>query len=286
MSDYLETLYDGYGQRFRMDKLLHEVRTEHQHLVIFENARMGRVMALDGVIQTTEADEFIYHEMLTHVPILAHGNAKRVLIIGGGDGGMLREVRKHRGVESITMVEIDGTVVEMCQEFLPNHSCGAYEDPRLNLVIDDGMNFVATTTEKFDVIISDSTDPIGPGEVLFSENFYQACRRCLNDGGILVTQNGTPFMQLAEVQNTASRMDGLFADWHFYMAAVPTYIGGSMTFAWGSTDAEYRKLPLETLRQRYAGSSIVTRYYNPEIHQGAFALPQYVLQAVNKPSND
>ena len=286
MSDYQETLYDGYGQCFRMDRLLHEVRTEHQHLVIFENARMGRVMALDGVIQTTEADEFIYHEMLTHVPILAHGAAKRVLIIGGGDGGMLREVRKHHSVESITMVEIDGTVVEMCKEFLPKHSCGAYEDPRLNLVIDDGMNFVATTAEKFDVIISDSTDPIGPGEVLFSENFYQACRRCLNDGGILVTQNGTPFMQLAEVQTTAGRMDGLFADWHFYMAAVPTYIGGSMTFAWGSTDAEYRKLALETLRQRFAGSGIVTRYYNPEIHQGAFALPQYVLQAVNKPSND
>ncbi len=286
MSDYQETLYQGYGQRFSIDNMLHEVRTEHQHLVIFENARMGRVMALDGVIQTTEADEFIYHEMLTHVPILAHGAARRVLIIGGGDGGMLREVRKHRSVESITMVEIDGTVVEMCKEFLPNHSCGAFDDPRLNLVIDDGMNFVATTTEKFDVIISDSTDPIGPGEVLFSENFYQACRRCLNDGGILVTQNGTPFMQLAEVQTTAGRMDGLFADWHFYMAAVPTYIGGSMTFAWGSTDAEYRKLALETLRQRFAGSGIVTRYYNPEIHQGAFALPQYVLQAVNKPSND
>ena len=286
MSDYQETLYDGYGQRFRMDKLLHEVRTEHQHLVIFENARMGRVMALDGVIQTTEADEFIYHEMLTHVPILAHGLARRVLIIGGGDGGMLREVAKHRSVEHITMVEIDGTVVEMCKEFLPGHSKGAFEDPRLNLVIDDGMRFVATTTEKFDVIISDSTDPIGPGEALFSENFYQACRRCLNDGGILVTQNGTPFMQLAEVQTTAGRMHGLFADWHFYMAAVPTYIGGSMTFAWGSTNSDYRKLPLDTLRQRFAGSGIVTRYYNPEIHIGAFALPQYVLQAINKPSND
>lgn len=286
MSDYQETLYEGYGQRFRMDKLLHEVRTEHQHLVIFENPRMGRVMALDGVIQTTEADEFIYHEMLTHVPILAHGLAKRVLIIGGGDGGMLREVSKHRSVEHITMVEIDGTVVEMCKEFLPNHSKGAYDDPRLNLVIDDGMRFVATTEEKFDVIISDSTDPIGPGEVLFSDNFYQACRRCLNDGGILVTQNGTPFMQLAEVQTTASRMNGLFADWHFYQAAVPTYIGGAMTFAWGSTDAAYRKLPLDTLRQRFAGSGIVTRYYNPEVHLGAFALPQYVLQAVNKPSND
>jgi spermidine synthase len=286
MSDYQETLYEGYGQRFRMEKMLHEVRTEHQHLVIFQNPRMGRVMALDGVIQTTEADEFIYHEMLTHVPILAHGLAKRVLIIGGGDGGMLREVAKHATVEHITMVEIDGTVVEMCKEFLPNHSRGAFEDPRLNLVIDDGMRFVANTQEKFDVIISDSTDPIGPGEVLFSENFYQACHRCLNEGGILVTQNGTPFMQMSEVQTTAGRMNGLFADWHFYQAAVPTYIGGAMTFAWGSTNTQYRKLSVDTLRQRFAGSGIVTRYYNPEIHIGAFALPQYVLQALNKPSND
>ncbi|QXG45835.1 polyamine aminopropyltransferase [Pseudomonas viridiflava] len=286
MSDYQETLYEGYGQRFRIEKMLHEVRTDHQHLVIFQNPRMGRVMALDGVIQTTEADEFIYHEMLTHVPILAHGAAKRVLIIGGGDGGMLREVAKHSTVEHVTMVEIDGTVVEMCKEFLPTHSNGAFEDSRLNLVIDDGMRFVATTEEKFDVIISDSTDPIGPGEVLFSENFYQACHRCLNEGGILVTQNGTPFMQLSGVQTTAGRMNGLFADWHFYQAAIPTYIGGAMTFAWGATDKAYRKLPLETLRQRFAGSGIVTRYYNPEVHIGAFALPQYVLSAIKKPSND
>jgi spermidine synthase len=286
MHDYQETLYVGYGQRFSVDRMLHEVRTEHQHLVIFENARMGRVMALDGVIQTTEADEFIYHEMLTHVPILAHGNAKRVLIIGGGDGGMLREVSKHASVEHITMVEIDGTVVDMCKEFLPNHSQGAFDDARLNLVIDDGMRFVATTSETFDVIISDSTDPIGPGEVLFSENFYQACHRCLNAGGVLVTQNGTPFMQLDTVRNTAGRMNGLFADWHFYQAAVPTYIGGSMTFAWGSTDPALRQVDSATLAQRFAASGIQTRYYNPAIHQGAFALPQYVLQAIGKPAND
>lgn len=286
MHDYQETLYDGYGQRFSVDRMLHEVRTEHQHLVIFENARMGRVMALDGVIQTTEADEFIYHEMLTHVPILAHGAAKRVLIIGGGDGGMLREVSKHASVEHITMVEIDGTVVDMCKEFLPNHSQGAFDDPRLNLVIDDGMRFVATTTEKFDVIISDSTDPIGPGEVLFSENFYQACHRCLNDGGVLVTQNGTPFMQLDTVRNTAGRMNGLFADWHFYQAAVPTYIGGAMTFAWGSSNPALRHVDTAALQQRFAASGIQTRYYNPAIHQGAFALPQYVLQAIGKPAND
>ncbi|ENA29587.1 spermidine synthase 1 [Pseudomonas sp. HPB0071] len=285
MKDYLETLYDGYGQRFRMDELLHEVRTEHQQLVIFKNARMGRVMALDGVIQTTEADEFIYHEMLTHVPLFAHGQAKRVLIIGGGDGGILREVAKHKSVEHITMVEIDAAVVDMCKTYLPNHSNGAFDDSRLNLVIDDGMRFVANTTDRFDVIISDSTDPIGPGEVLFSENFYQACHRCLSEGGILVTQNGTPFMQLDEVKTTASRVNGLFADWHFYQAAVPTYIGGAMTFAWGSRDAGKRFVPVDTLRERFAASGIVTRYYNADIHIGAFALPQYVLGAIGKTSN-
>ena len=262
------------------------MRTERQHLVIFENARMGRVMALDGVIQTTEADEFIYHEMLAHMPILAHGLARRVLIIGGGDGGILREVARHRDIESITMVETDRTLVELCKEFLPNHSAGTFDDPRLNLVFDDGMHFVATTEERFDVIICDSTDPIGSGEALFSEHFYQACRRCLNEGGILVAQNGTPFMQLGELQTTAKRMQGLFADWHFYLAAVPTYIGGAMSFAWGACNAESRKLPLETLMQRYSGSGIVTRYYNPHVHIGAFALPQYLLHAIAKPSND
>lgn len=285
MSDYLETLYLGYGQRFSMDKMLHEVRTEHQHLVIFENARMGRVMALDGVIQTTEADEFIYHEMLAHVPLFAHGAAKRVLIIGGGDGGMLREVCKHPEVEHITMVEIDDTVVQMCKTFLPRHSDGAYDDARFTLVIDDGMNFVANTDQRFDVIISDTTDPIGPGEVLFSENFYQACHRCLNDGGILVTQNGTPFMQLDEVKTTAQRMRGLFADWHFYHAAVPTYIGGSMTFAWGAKQASSRQVPVEVLRERYQAAGVKTRYYNADIHVGAFALPQYVLEAIGKSDN-
>ena len=127
MTDYRETLHDNYGQFFAVEKMLHEVRTEHQHLVIFQNPRMGRVMALDGAIQTTEADEFIYHEMLTHVPILAHGTARNILIIGGGDGGMLREVCRHSSVDRITMVEIDQAVVDMCKEYLPNHSSGAYE---------------------------------------------------------------------------------------------------------------------------------------------------------------
>jgi len=286
MTDYRETLHDHYGQFFKIDKMLHEVRTEHQHLVIFENAKMGRVMALDGAIQTTEADEFIYHEMLTHVPILAHGAARNVLIIGGGDGGMLREVCRHSDVERITMVEIDQSVVDMCKEYLPNHSNGAYEDPRVNLVIDDGMRFIANCTDKFDVIISDCPDPTGPAEVLFSEGFYQACHRCLTDEGVFVAQNGTPFLQIDEVKTTAKNIQDLFADWHFYHAAVPTYIGGSMTFAWAAKNQQTRQTSLDTLRQRFASSAISTRYYNPYIHQAAFALPQYVLQAIGKTNND
>ena len=286
MSEYRETLHEDYGQFFKVDNMLHEVHTELQHLVIFENARMGRVMALDGAIQTTEAYEFLYHEMLTHVPILAHGLARNILIIGGGDGGMLREVCRHSSVDSITMVEIDQAVVDMCKEYLPNHSSGAYDDPRVNLVIDDGMRFLSNCTDKFDVIISDCPDPTGPAAVLFSEGFYQACHRCLTDNGIFVAQNGTPFLQLDEVKTTAANIKGLFADWHFYHAAVPTYIGGAMTFAWAAKNTETRQCSLEVLRQRFIGSAIVTRYYNADIHKAAFALPQYVLQAIGKPSND
>lgn len=286
MSEYKETLYPAYGQRFTVDEVLFETETDHQKLVIFRNAKMGKVMALDGVIQTTEADEFIYHEMMAHVPILAHGQVKRVLIIGGGDGGMLREVVKHKHIEKITMVEIDKGVVDLCTKYLPNHSQGAFNDPRLTLVIDDGMKFVSETSERYDVIISDSTDPIGPAQVLFTENFYQACFRCLTEKGILVTQNGTPFMQIDEVKSTAQKMQGLFADWHFYRAAVPTYIGGDMTFAWGAKDKASRQIPLSLLKERLQEANINVRYYNSAVHLAAFALPQYVLEAINKQSND
>lgn len=282
MVDFIENLYEAWDQRLRIDELLYDSETEHQRLIIFRNATFGRVMALDGIVQTTEKDEFIYHEMLAHVPILAHGAVKRVLIIGGGDGGMLREVCKHRKVETITQVEIDQAVVDLCRQYLPNHSAGAYEDGRLNLVIADGLKFVQTTTERFDVIISDSTDPIGPGEALFSAEFYAACRRCLNPGGVLVTQNGVAFIQMEEVTATARYLDQIFTDWHFYSAAVPTYTGGIMAFGWASEDKTLRRQPLGTLTQRFEKAAIQTRYYTPEIHLAAFALPQYVLTAIGK----
>lgn len=281
MKNYAETLYDSYGQVFEVGKVFFENKTEHQHLVIFENAKFGRVMALDGIIQTTEADEFIYHEMLTHVPLLAHGAVKRVLIIGGGDGGMLREVCKHASVEHITQVEIDGQVVDMCKEFLPNHSAGAYDDPRVNIVIDDGANFVRECKDKFDVIISDSTDPIGPGDVLFTTDFYEDCKNCLAEGGVLVTQNGVAFMQLDEVKTTQKRMSPFYSDQSFYCAAVPTYIGGVMTFAWATDNAALRKQDVSVIEERFNAANIKCRYYNPAIHVASFALPQYIVDALS-----
>ncbi len=275
-----ETLYDAYGQSFSVDKIYFESKTDHQHLMIFHNAMFGRVMVLDGIVQTTEKDEFIYHEMLTHVPLIAHGQAKRILIIGGGDGGILREVCKHSSVEHVTQVEIDQAVIDMAKEYLPGHSNGAFEDPRANIVIDDGIRFVTETNEKFDVIISDSTDPIGPGEVLFTSPFYEGCKRCLNEGGILATQNGVAFMQPDEVTTTAKRLAPVFKDHSFYGASVPTYVGGIMTFAWASDNSEYRNIDVNTLCQRFEAANIKTNYYNPEVHQASFALPQYIVNAL------
>ncbi|ABM00170.1 polyamine aminopropyltransferase [Shewanella amazonensis] len=277
---YFETLHSGYGQYFEIDKVLFEQKTSQWHLSIFENARFGRVMALNGAIQTTEADEFVYHEMLTHVPVLAHGQVKSLLIIGGGDGGMLREVVKHQAIERIVMVEIDSAVVDMCKTWLPNHSAGAYDDPRVELVIADGMDFVANCAERFDVIISDCTDPVGPGEVLFSSDFYAGCKRCLNENGIFVAQNGVPFMQVESLQDTVRRMSSYTRECWFYMAAVPTYIGGSMAFAWATDNPEARKLDLATLEARFNEAGISTRYYTPAVHQASFALPKYVEQAI------
>ena len=282
MPKFSETLYDAYGQEFRIDEMLFEVKTDHQHLIIFHNATFGRVLVLDGVVQTTEKDEFIYHEMMTHVPVLAHGKVHRVLIVGGGDGGMLREVTRHRSIEQITQVEIDHQVIDMCRTYLPNHSRGAFDDPRVKIVIDDGRHFVENTQERYDVIISDSTDPIGPGEALFEADFYAQCKRCLTQGGIFVAQNGVPFMQLEEARITARRLQRVFNDWHFYSSAVPTYVGGIMAFAWGSDNKSLRRTESHVLASRFIKSGIKTRYYNPDLHQAAFALPQYLLEAIGK----
>lgn len=234
------------------------------------------------MVQVTQRDEFVYHEMLVHVPLLAHGAVRRVLIVGGGDGGMAREVLRHSAVEHVTMVEIDKGVVTFSEKYLPTISQGAFQDKRFNLVIADGAEFVKQSQEQFDVIICDSTDPIGPGEVLFTESFYGNIKKRLAPGGIFVTQNGVPFMQPDELRNTMRAFRTLWSDVTCYTATIPTYAGGPMAFGW-ATDGDARKTSLDTLRERHAAANIDehTQYYTPEVHQAAFALPKYIQKIAN-----
>lgn len=272
MMQYLETLNPAYGQFFAVERELYRERTEHQDLVIFENPVFGKVLALDGVVQTTTRDNHAYHEMLLHPPLLAHGRARRVLIIGGGDGGSLREAVKHP-LERIVLVEIDAAVIELSKRWLPELADGAFEDPRAEVVIADGCRFVAETPERFDLIVVDSTDPIGPGQVLFTSEFYAGCRRCLAPGGLLVTQQGVPLLQPEVLRNGHERLRPLFADLAFYLTVVPTYNGGAMALGWASDAPALRQLPRATLEQRRAALGLRSRYYSPAVHQAAFALP-------------
>lgn len=275
MIRFEETLHANWAQVFRIDRTLHHVRTAIQELAIFESATFGRVLTLDGVVQTTEADEPHYHEMMVHVPLLAHGAVKRVLVVGGGDGGILREVLKHPGVAA-TLVEIDAGVIDTSRRYLPRISAGALDDARVEIVIADGVVHMAETADTYDVIIVDSTDPHGPGEVLFTQAFYGDCRRRLNPGGIMVTQNGVPFLQPQEVTNSWDRLRAHFPDVWFYVTAVPTYVGGLMTLGWASLDPAHRQHSVDTIRARAEPLGLETAYYTPEIHVGSFALPQYI----------
>lgn len=272
---FSETLHPNFRQSLQIDEILYQGRTAFQDAVIFRNDRFGRVLALDGVVQTTEADEFCYHEMIAHVPIVAHGEAKRVLIIGGGDGGALREVLKHP-VDAAVMIELDETVVNICREFMPSLSAGAFDNPRGDVRFMDGIEFVAETDEKFDVIIVDSTDPIGPGEVLFTQEFHAGCARCLTERGMLVTQSGVTFMQGDEAARTYRRLKPLFADASLYLTQVPTYAAGFMTFGWGCHSTEPRRTDVAEITRRVAGLDLGARYYTPEIHAASFALPGYI----------
>ena len=273
---FREGLYDHWQQSFLITQEVFRTQGDLQDIVVFETPGFGRVLTLDGVIQLTTGDEFVYHEMLAHVPIYAHGAVRSVCIVGGGDGGMLREVLKHDSVKRAVLVEIDGQVVEFCRTHLPTVSDGAFDDPRVQVVIADGIEYMRTIVERFDLIVIDSTDPSGPGEVLFSERFYADCARALNPGGIVVNQNGVPFVQPQEIPDTYTRRKPHYADVGFYVAAVPTYVGGFMALGWAAQDAGHRKVGAETIAARFAAAPVKTRYYTPELHHAAFCLPAYI----------
>ncbi|MDW8443930.1 MAG: polyamine aminopropyltransferase [Acetobacteraceae bacterium] len=274
-----ETLYPTWGQRFLVGREIARERSRFQDIAIVDTPSHGRVLVLDGVVQITEADEFVYQEMLVHVPLVAHGSPRRVLIIGAGDGGVLRRVLQHRSVERAVMVEIDEAVIRLCREHMPGIGGEAWTDPRAEVRIGDGIAFVREAPAKsFDVIIVDSTDPIGVGEVLFTEEFYADCARILTPGGIVVNQCGVPFMQADELRETSLRRARAFADVAAYVAAVPTYVGGFMTLGWASDDPGLRALGADEVARRAEAAGIIgsTRYWTPAVHVASFALPPYI----------
>ncbi|MBS3904690.1 MAG: polyamine aminopropyltransferase [Simkania sp.] len=273
---YTETLYDHWRQTFCIEEKIYEETTEQQHLIIFKNSIYGKVLALDGIIQVTEKDEFVYHEMMTHIPLLTHGQAKNILIIGGGDGGILREVLKHKTVEKVTLVEIDASVIHFSKMHLPNISQGAFDNPRALVLVQDGCAFVKNTPETFDVIICDSSDPTGPSAVLFTSEFYGDCHKALNPGGIFVNQNGVPFMQKEELIHTLAARKLHFKDAAFYLGVLPTYVGGFMAFGWASDNKEYQSVSVDELEERLHHIEGELKYYTPAIHKASFALPKFI----------
>ena len=278
-----ETLYPGWGQRFEVTRMLAEVTSAYQEIAVFDTPSHGRVLALDGAIQITEADEFVYQEMLAHVPLLAHGDAQRVLIIGAGDGGVLRRVLQHSTTRQAVMVEIDGEVIRLAKEFLPNIGGDAWDDPRAHVIEGDGIAYTAAAASgSFDVIIIDSTDPVGVGEALFTDAFYADCARILTPGGLVVNQCGVPFMQPDELRETSRRRTRAFPYASAYVAAVPTYVGGLMTLGIAAKSPGVADVTVDVIRARAQTAGILgsTRYWTPEIHAGAFNLPPYIADLI------
>ncbi len=274
-----ETLFDDLGFRisYRVDKLLYETRTPHQHLVLFEQPFFGKMLMIDGSTQISTKDEFIYQEMMAHVPLFAHGNARDVLIIGGGDCGIAEEVLKHKTIKRLTQVEIDAKVVEFAKEHFREITKPVFSDSRFESVIDDGAKYVARTERRFDAIIVNSTDPQGPGKILFSQDFYRACKRCLKNGGLLVTQNGVPMFQPRELASGMTKLRRLFRDATCFIAAIPTYVGGHMAMGFATDNAHLRRAPAAAISARYRkAGSFSTKYWTPQVHVAAFALPRFI----------
>lgn len=278
-----ETFHPHWRVRLKADEILHEVKTEHQHLVIFKNETWGTVLMLDGVCQLTTSDEFVYHEMMAHVPLMALDKPKRVLVIGGGDGGVLREVLKHDTVTNATLCEIDRTVVDTALEHYPEIANGCFSDSRADIVIADGLKYVAETREKFDAIIVDSSEPIGPSAVLHTRAFFADCKRALTEGGILITQNGLPFMLPDHLAGTTEIFASLFKRCAPYLCTQPCYFGGPFALNWASDDESLLDVSPKKLAKRAAKRGISgLKYWTPAGHLAAFALPAYAQTVADK----
>lgn len=258
----------------KVDKQLYSERSEFQQIDIFESPEFGRFLTLDGYMMLTQKDEFIYHEMMVHVPMSVHKNVKNVLVIGGGDGGTVRELVRYKEIERIDLVEIDELVVEACRKYLPQTACG-FEDVRVNTYYEDGLKYVRKYENEYDLILVDSTDPFGPGEGLFTKEFYGNCYKALKEDGIMVNQHESPFYKedAVAMQRAHKRIVESFPISKVYQAHIPTYPSGHWLFGFASK--KYHPIhDMDVAKWKALG--LKTKYYNEQLHVGAFALPNYV----------
>ena len=258
----------------KVDKQLYSGHSEFQRIDIFESKEFGRFLTLDGYMMLTEKDEFIYHEMIVHVPMAVHPDVKKVLVIGAGDGGVIRELTRYPSVEQIDLVGIDEEVVSVCKEYLPQTAC-KLEDPRVHITYQDGLKYVRRKQGEYDLIIVDSTDPFGPGEGLFTKEFYGNCYKALKDDGIMVNQHESPFYDedAVAMQRAHKRIIESFPISKVYQAHIPTYPSGHWLFGFASK--KYHPI-LDLQADKWTALSLPTKYYNLNLHRGAFALPNYV----------
>jgi spermidine synthase len=273
---YDETLDDHTRLGLRVKETLFSGRSSYQHIEVIDTVGFGRVLIVDKVFMTSEYDEFLYHEMLAQPALSTAPNIARVLVIGGGDGGTVREVLRHSDVKDCVMVEIDEMVVDVSKEYL--HGIGtAWNDPRLDLRFIDGHEYVKRSNdEKYDVILIDGTDPVGPGAVLFDESFYAGCKRMLTPEGVMALQSESPLLMMDLFVETQHRLRRLFSEVHPYLGPVPLYGTGIWSWTWCSDTGE----PLRAIRERQEAIVEGSKAYNEELHQAVFALPNYVKRAL------
>ncbi len=263
-------MWPGIALSLEVEQVLYSKKSNFQQIDMYQTKNHGRMLVLDGIIQLTQSDEFAYQEMLAHVPLFAHPNPENILVIGGGDGGILREAGRHDCIKNIDFCEVDEDVINVCKEFLPDLACG-FDDSRVNVHIADGNVFVHERTNQYDVIIVDSSDPIGPGEALFELPFYKSLKNALKPDGIIATQGESFFLHKECVINLMKIAKSLFPVYAYSYFLVPTYPGGNIGICLGSLGPELKK-PYRAMSEEFQSQ---LKYYTPQIHEASFVMPNF-----------
>ncbi len=272
---YTEYQTREIGITCKISKTYYTGKSKFQDIALIETGQFGKMLVLDGMVQTTVKDEFVYHEMISHVPMCTHTNPEKILVIGGGDGGAIREAIKHKSVKKAVLVEIDGKVVEIAKKHLPEISC-ALDSEKVEVKVTDGIKYAKENKNTFDVVMVDSTDPVGPAAGLFDKDFYKSIYECLKEDGIFVAQTESPFFHKDLIKRVFDSVDRIFPIARLYTCSVPTYPSGYWSFTMGSKKYD----PLLTDISKIDG--LQTKYYNPKLHKACFVLPEFVKNIIKK----